>query len=183
MSNSLPPVVRLADASSVGAELYNYFQLATMVSSLYVKASERRGEEDWKGAWSISCDAAINQMGLIHECWDKAGYDKSPKSSDTNASPLLLRSMTLVNRLLILERFLNEWTPIERWAIVLSKIEAQVNTFAHRLAKTETVLAEQVDKMGQLTMVRRRMLNEIAKKSVTTKQRIQKAYAVPVSLG
>ncbi|MCX6127007.1 MAG: hypothetical protein NTV34_19960 [Proteobacteria bacterium] len=148
MAKIVPPKVRLADASTSGAEIYNYYQLVSMLSSFYVKALDRKDEPAFASLWDDCAASILEQIGSAHNCWEKVQKEVASGIPLPIHEPIVKRTLTLVKRFYILERQLTDWTPLGRWARVLLLVEAQMMRINTQIALNDPFLREPLAAMS-----------------------------------
>lgn len=177
-----PPKVRLADPSREAGELYNFYQLISQVSGLYVMARDRRAEEEFRDAWRKATDAILEQVGLAFHCWDQVPDQYDSILNGQGPRTLLKRSISLSNRLVVIEQTLNEWTPIERLAKTMLAVEDQIRRYGEAITGCDLNLRNTMEAMASFVEIRKRLLSEIQTKVQGDKLRWNRAYAEPVAI-
>jgi hypothetical protein len=133
---ALQPKVRLAKAGVRGAELYNFYQLTSLMASFYVKATECEDFAETKRQWDECSGLVVEQVGMAYEWWNhvETSRDSSLTTDDAAIHRLLRRSADLTNRCLIAEKYLNEWEFAERWCSFAALMERAALNLVRKLS-------------------------------------------------
>lgn len=182
MVKAVPPKVRLGGLGMTGADVYNFYQLISMLSGLYVKALDRRDDAAFSGAWDTCSVSILEQVGLAHSCWGKLQAQAQAAGVSPEDPALIKRTLTLVNRFSTIDEQLTEWASLSRWTKVLQQAERQLKTLSVRIAKQNPFLTEQIDTMRSSFDARCALLSEVCSLAVKDEQSLNQNYAEPVAL-
>jgi hypothetical protein len=175
--------VRLLKADEPGSDLYNLYQLHSMMTSMYVKAMERGGESEFKNTWNTATDKAIEQVGCLHTLWRESYELNKNKVVDRGRCEVLYkRAQTLALRMAVLDLRLNDWVPLERTVMFMAKMEQAILGYAMRAIRKEITLQQDFAEVKLLILDRMKQLRQIATESLDRKTWINVRYAEPVSL-
>lgn len=179
---SKPPKVRLAPQATPGAEMYNYYQLVSLLSSLYVKSLDRGDDEDCASAWDACALSILEQIGLAHVCWDQVQAQVATGLPLPVNVAVVKRTFTIAKRMVILERHLTEWTPALRWSRMLEAMERSILKVGMRVGDHHVELKQQLQAMIPLVSARQTLLKKIQKAALEEGKHLMLHFAEPVSL-
>lgn len=181
MAKEAPPKIRLGGPGMPGAEVYNYYQLISILSGLYVKALDRRDEEALAGAWEACSMSILEQVGAAHSCWTRLQASAASGLAPENLK-LIKRTLTLVHRLTTIDENLTEWTGVARWARVMLAVEKQLKKLGCDVVRQNPYLKENIDGMNSSIDGRCALLTEVRSKAIQEEQSLTQNYAEPIAL-
>ena len=182
MVKAAPPKVRLGGPGMTGADVYNFYQLISILSGLYVKALDRRDDGAFSGAWDTCSISILEQVGLAHSCWGRLQAQAQTSGLSPEDTVLIRRTLTVVQRFSTIDEHLTEWASLSRWTRVLLLAEKQLKTLSIRIAKQNPFLKEQIDAMRSSFDARCALLSEVCVLAVKEEQYLNQNYAEPVAL-
>lgn len=182
MAKGAPPKIRLGGPGMPGAEVYNYYQLISLLSGLYVKALDRRDEETFSGAWNTCSISILEQVGMAHECWGQIQAQAAASVLQPENITLIKRTLTVVKRLSLIDDQLNEWVLLSRWARVLMHVEKQLKTLGQKIVLQNPFLKNSIDAMQTSFDARSALLNEVKTVAEKDERSLNQNYAEPVAL-
>lgn len=178
-NKALPPKIRLAGPGVQGAEVFNYYQLISLISSLYVKAMDRHDEDVYAGAWDTCSVTTLEQIGIAHQCWGLVQASTCPPKENIL---LIKRTLTVVHRLLTLDEKLTEWTALSRWTRILLLMEHEMKKLGQSIAIQNPAISEQLESMNHGYQARIALLMEMHASAMKEEQALNQNYAEPVAL-
>ncbi len=177
-----PPKVRLASAGMPASEVFNFYQIMTLLSGLYIKGAQRQNAQTFKHSWDAASDSLVNQVGDAYDVWmatQKTLKDGLPVGENKN---LMTRTARLAMRLVICENHLNIWCPAMRWGRIMALIERRVMVLAEQLAEHHPYIADKLSHMRE--EIRRRESSMLTVEATATKESrdLNSQYAIPVAM-
>lgn len=182
MVKAAPPKVRLGGPGMIGADVYNFYQLISILSGFYVKALDRRDDDAFSGAWDTCSVSIIEQVGLAHACWGKLQTEAQAAGVRPEDTALIKRTLSIVKRFSTIDEQLTEWASLSRWTRVLLRAERQLRTLSERIAVQNPFLKEQIGAMRSAFDARCALLTEVSTLAVKEEQSLNQNYAEPVAL-
>lgn len=182
MVKALPPKIRLAGPGFAGAEVFNYYQIISVLSSLYVKALDRHDEGTYAGAWDTCFTSILEQIGIAHQCWEIVQAQAGTVPVAHQNIKLIQRTQTMARRLLTLDEHLTEWVSLERWSKLLMLAEKQLRRLGHEVSRQNPLLKGQLEGMNDAYAARLGLLGEICSVALKETLSLNQNYAEPVAL-
>jgi hypothetical protein len=177
-----PPKIRLASAGTAASEVFNFYQIITLLSGLYIKGAQRQSAQTYKLSWDEASDSLVNQVGHAYDVWmatQKTLRDGLPISENQS---LISRTARLAMRIVACESHLNMWCPAMRWGRIMALIERRILRLADELADHHPYVADKLAQMGE--EIRRRENSMVGIESAAAKEArdLNSQYAIPVAM-
>ena len=177
-----PPKVRLAVAGTPAPEVFNFYQIVSLLSGLYIKVNEREDVDKYKAIWTAASDSLLGQIGDIYNLWhaaQKSAAEGIPVPEDVN---LIKRSARLAIRIVAIEEGMSLWEPASRWARVICMIEVKLERLARQIAEHNPYLAESLKDLMADGFKRRSSIVTIQDHATQEENELNNSFAIPVAL-
>jgi hypothetical protein len=182
MARPLPPKVRLALPGSESPEVFNFYQIVSLLSGLYLKGSKREDVDHYRMAWEFASDSLLLQIGDAYDLWTsvlKSQKDGLPVPLDQG---LVSRSERLARRIVAFEEHLTMWSPVSRWARILARVEGRLLFFAEQVSEHNPYISDKLAKMCKEIERRQAAMLGVYQSASHEEKLINNSYATPVQL-
>lgn len=143
-SKNSAPRIRLAQAGSTGANLYNSYHLLTQISSVYAQGSELDHHAKAAQTWGSLCDSTLVDLGEIYSAWEQVLKDKPAAAlDDQQLGAVIARACLRMDRAL---GMVNVWTPLAKWVTLARLGEARWQKVSAELARREPRIKPRLEK-------------------------------------
>ena len=177
-----PPKVRLAGPESPAPEVFNFYQITSLLSGLYIKAADREEIDGYKKALEFGSDLLLRQIGELYDLWHlalKHAGESIPVPADVD---LIARLRRFANRIVAIEEQLTLWTPASRWARVLCLIEVRYERCGRQICAHNPYVAEKLAAILDQGISRRERLVMMEDSALTEERDLRGQFAIPVAL-
>jgi hypothetical protein len=177
-----PPKVRLAVAGTPAPEVFNFYQIVSLLSGLYIKVNEREDVATYKAVWSSASDSLLGQIGDIYNLWHAAQKSAAEGIPLPDDQRLVDRASRFAHRLVAIEERLSIWEPASRWARVICMIETKLDRLAGQIAEHNPYVAEEIKTLMTEGFKRRSSVVMIQDQATGEEIDINSNFAIPVAL-
>lgn len=177
-----PPKLRLAVADTPAPDVFNFYQIVTLLSGLYIKVNEREDIAAYREVWNAASDSLVGQIGDIYNWWHAAQKAVASGSHVPDDQKFVERSARLANRIVLIEKNLSLWEPASRWARVIYLIETKLDRLAGELAEHNPYIAEDLKALRAEGFKRRSSVVMIEDAATREEDNLNNNFAISVAL-
>lgn len=182
MQKPKPPKVRLAASGTPCREVFNFYQIISLLSGLYIKAAELEGVTDYRLAWDFASESLLTQVGDSYDLWQIAQKGSSDGIPIPDDEALIKRTERLALRIVAFEENLSMWSPVSRWGRVMGLIERKLLILAEQIAAHNPYVTEKVREMAVIINKRQESMAIIEASALREDSSLRQNFAVPVAL-
>ncbi len=177
-----PPKIRLAVVGTPAPEVFNFYQVVSVMLSLYFKAGDRQEIKENKVAWDDATNSLLTQVGNAFTLLD---YAQSSARDQIPLQPnpvLTARIGRLALRMIACEEQLNVWTPHARWARILLMLENKVKNIAQQIADYNPYVSAEMLALIELGGARRAFVAKLSEDAIRDALDLQASFALPQAI-
>lgn len=182
MQKPKPPKVRLAVPGTPCREVFNFYQIISLLSGLYIKAAELEGVSDYQLAWNFASESLLLQVGDSYDLWQAAQKGSGEGVPLPEDESLVKRTERLAHRIISFEDNLSMWSPVSRWARVMSLIERKLLILAEQIAAHNPYVTEKIQEMAIVITKRHQSMAMIEASALREEKSLRNNFALPVAL-
>jgi hypothetical protein len=182
MAQLKSPKVRLAVPGSEAPEVFNFYQIISLISGLYLKGSEHEDVAQYKKSLDFCGESLLTQVGEAYDLLGLAMKSQKEGLPVPVDSLLLARTERFAKRMIVLDENLTMWTPVSRWARVLLLLERKLLRLAKQLSAHNPYVGEKIADMCVVIKKRSDAMEDVLKSALMEEQTLNGSFAVPVAL-
>jgi hypothetical protein len=176
-----PPMVRLASPGTPAAEVFNVYQIVTLLSGLYIKGAQRQSAKTSKQSWDDASDSLLGQVGDAYDIWVTAQQRVKDGLLVAENQPLITKTARLAHRVVRVESYLNFWSAAVRWGRIMALIERQLLVIVDQLAEHHPYAKAKIAVMRAEIVWRQQSMRSVETAASKEAQELNQQYAVPVA--
>ena len=182
MAKVMPPKVRLAGSGAFGAETFNFYQILTVLSGLYIHAMEHEQVEGYRVNWDHCSTSILDQIGVAYEVWGVVQRQASTGIPIPEDFPLIRRTIALAKRLIVVEDNMTQWVTAVRMSRILLLVEGRLQLILEQIVQHNPGVAATLVPTVDLVIRRMGWLKDIQVASKREMDSLNANFSEPVSL-
>lgn len=173
--------IRLATPETLAAETFNFYQVVSVFSSLYFKASERSDIRENK-AWDEANNSLLTQVGEAFSILELAQVSAKEQLPLEPNPKLTARVARLALRMIKCEEHLNTWTPQARWARILLLLEMKLKGVSEQIAEYNPYVSAEIHGFIGLGAKRTAFVANLYQEAMREAESLQASFAIPQAM-